>query len=174
MKERSLTEILSSPVPKEIILGYFKQNPNLFWEAMELSTTNQRPQNWRSCWIIFHLMEENDARLLPKVSDFIKAIPGKPDGHQRELIKILSRMQLNEEQEGELFDICMNIWESPKLIPSIRMMAFRFVMKVLKKFPELITELDYLTQDQYLDSLSPGIKNSVNRQFEQIKKSVKA
>jgi len=173
MQDQTLQDILSKPVPKEIIIKYISERPELFQEAVALATTNQSPQNWRSCWIIFHIMEENDERVKPYISNFIQAIHGKPDGHQRELIKVLSKMELDDGQEGELFDVCMTIWESPKLIPSIRMMAFRFMMQVLKKYPELIQELNYLTQPQYLESLSPGIKNSVIKQFADVKKQLK-
>lgn len=170
---QSLFECLSKPVTKEAILARFEKNPGLFLEAAELVISIHSPQNWRSCWAIYHLMEDDDERLRSKIPDFIRAIPGKSDGHQRELIKVISKMELDEEEEGKMFDICINIWESPKLISSLRMTAFRLMMGTLSKYPQVVDELKYFVRPQYLDSLSPGIRNSVKKQFQQVKKSIK-
>ena len=45
--------------------------------------------------------------------------------------------------------------------PSVRVNAFKFIVEIAKKHPELIKEISFLTQDHYLDSLSPGAKHSV-------------
>ena len=35
--------------------------------------------------------------------------------------------------------------------------------KALKKYPDLKSEIEYFTQDQYLETLSPGIKRVIQR-----------
>jgi len=62
-----------------------------------------------------------------------------------------------------LFDVCIRLWEQIGKAPSDRMMAFKFIIKTVKQLPELLNEISALMQDHYLESLSPGIKNSVNR-----------
>ncbi|HET56230.1 MAG TPA: hypothetical protein ENN33_13585 [Ignavibacteria bacterium] len=65
-------------------------------------------------------MEINDKRIRKNIDKILTVLPSKQDGHQRELIKILLQMKLNEEQEGKLFNICMTLWEGLDKKPSIR------------------------------------------------------
>ena len=57
-------------------------------------------------------MNKDDPKIKKHLAKIIKSIEGKNDGHQRELIKIVRKMSLNEDQEGLFFDVCMNIWEA--------------------------------------------------------------
>ena len=79
------------------------------------------------------------------------------------MLKILLQMELKEEYEGILFNLCMDIWEQINKKPSVRINALKFIIKIAKKHPELIKEITFLTQDHYLESLSPGVKHSVSK-----------
>ncbi len=85
----------------------------------------------------------------------------KKDGHQRELLKILYRMELSEEQEGIVFDLCMNVWEQVGKAPSVRHNAFRMISRIASKYPGLSNEIAMITQEHYLETLSPGVRRSV-------------
>ena len=43
-----------------------------------------------------------------------------------------------------------------------------FIIKIALKYPDLIKEIEFLTQDHYLENLSPGIKNSAKRIIEDV------
>jgi len=70
-------------------------------------------------------------------------------------------MELNEEQEGYLFNVCVTIWEKINKKPSVRFTAFKFIIKIANKHPELSNEIAFFTQNQYFISLSPGVKKSI-------------
>ena len=108
-------------------------------------------------------MEENDKRIQKYVKSIVDTLETKDEGHQRELLKILLKMELTEEYESILFDHCMNIWEGINKSPSVRVNALKFIIKIAKKHPELAKEITFLTEDHYLEFLSPGAKNSVSR-----------
>jgi len=78
-------------------------------------------------------------------------------------------MELNEENEGFLFNLCVSIWEKTGKVPSVRYTAFKFILKVIKNYPELSREIDFYIQDQYLDSLSPGVKRAILRMANELK-----
>ncbi len=84
-------------------------------------------------------------------------------GIKGNLLKILLQMELKEEYEGILFNLCMDIWEQINKKPSVRITALKFIIKIAKKHPELCQEITFLTQDHYLESLSPGVKHSVSK-----------
>jgi hypothetical protein len=77
-------------------------------------------------------------------------------------------MELTEDHEGILFNICMNLWEQIDKKPSIRFTALKFIVKIAEKHPELSDEITFLTQNHYLESLSPGIKHSVFKMMKEL------
>jgi urate oxidase len=77
-------------------------------------------------------------------------------------------MRLTEKQEGILFDKCMNIWEDISKSPSVRGFAFQIIITTVKKYPELISEIEFLTQNHYLETISPGIRHSIKRMIRDV------
>ena len=157
-----LEHILTSGYKDDMIL-FMSTHPECFDEAVQLAITDKQPYSWRSAWLLFDCMEHNDTRIQKQLTKIIDVIPLRKDGHQRSLLKLLFKMDLNDEQEGALFDVCVSIWETLGKSPSVRYTAFEFIVKTAKKYPDLINELTFLSQNHYLDSLSPGIKNSIMR-----------
>lgn len=148
---------------KNEMIAFMKAHPEHFDEAIELAIGDKEKLCWRASFLLWGCMEKNDPRIKKYINKIIKVLPEKGDGHQRELIKILSIMELNEEQEGSLFNICMNLWEQLDKVPSVRFTAFKFISEMGKKYPELAEEISFLTQDHYLETLSPGVRHSVFR-----------
>ena len=171
MNKTRLQEILTT-VYKEQMIEFLKTHPEQFGEALEMAVGDEQPYCWRSAWLLWSCMEGNDKRIQAYIDKFLEVMPNKKDGHQRELLKILSMMELDENQEGRLFDICMNLWESINKRPSVRSNALMFILKTAKKYPELSGEINFITQEQYLETLSPGIKHSIIRMVKNIDGSV--
>jgi hypothetical protein len=158
---KSLEEILTGRLRKNELVSFLKKHPELFNETVRISLGDVRPQSWRAAWLIGHYMKDNDTLLLPYIDAMLSCITGKEDGHQRELLKILGRLELSEDQEGRLFDVCLSIWEEIHKSPSVRGTAFQTLLKIVSKYPELKSEIEHLTQSHYIETLSPGIKHSL-------------
>ncbi len=158
--QTKLEHILTNAYKDEMI-SFLSSHPEHFDEAIELALSDNQPYSWRAAWLLFDCMEENDRHVVEHVNKIIRTMPDRGDGHQRELLKILLRMELSEAQESRLFDRCMGIWEGIDKSPSVRYTAFRFIAKMAKKYPELSNEITGLTQDWYLDTLSPGVRRSI-------------
>lgn len=148
---------------KDEMISFMKSHPEYFDEAVELALSDNQPFAWRAAFLLGSCIEENDSRIKNYIKPIIKCIKTKNDGHQRELLKILYNMDLNEKYEGIIFDICVRLWEQLSKVPSVRMTAFKFIVKIVKKHPELAEEINFLTQDQYLETLSPGVKKSIKK-----------
>ncbi len=157
----ALQSILTLSLRKEKLVAFLRKNPSLFDETIEVSLGNEKPQSWRAAWLIGHLIAKNDKRIKPHIKSILKVIKEKEDGHQREFLKILIKMNLSEKQEGILFDKCISIWEDINKSPSVRGFAFLIITNTVKKYPELISEIGFLTQEHYTATLSPGIRHSV-------------
>lgn len=159
--DASLEEILGARFLKDRMIGFLQANPSQVAVAIQLAKGDKKPIAWRAAWAANHCTTKNDPLLRPHIDDFIACLPNKEPGHKRELLRLLEKMVLDEEQEGKLFDLCLTFWESVGLQPAIRMIAIRIVLQVAEKYPELRSEIKYLTQEEYLEPLSPGVKQGV-------------
>lgn len=159
--DTALEQVLMQFYKKEMI-SFLNTHSEHFEEAIELALSDKQPYAWRSAFLLGDCMKENDQRIKAYIKNIINVLPNKKDGHQRELLKILLQMELDEEDEGILFDYCITLWEEINKVPSVRYTAFKFISKIAKKHTDLSNEVILLTQDRYLDTLSPGIKRAIS------------
>lgn len=152
----------------EVMKRYLQENPDQFEEMVSEIYNEDIEIAWRAAWITGHGLEKNDKRLIPHVDNLIELIPDKRDGLQREVLKLLMKMDLDDDQEGFLFDICMTIWEKVNKSPSVRMTAFQFIAKTVEKYTDLKHEISFITQSQYSETLSPGIRKSFERMVQKL------
>lgn len=167
MKE-SLFQILSRILKKQVLVEYLTSYPEEFENAVNIAMGNDKPQSWRAAWLIFHCMNENDDRIKKHLTKILMILHDFEDGHQREWLKIIERMKLTQDQTSRLFDACLTIWEDITKSPSVRGTAFRILLYIVEKYPELREEIDHLTQNHYTENLSPGIKNSLVKMLNRI------
>jgi len=161
--ENSLKFQLNNRINKTKMVAFLNSNSAYFQQAIEIALTNRQPEAWRAAWLLTHVVKKNDKRVKSYIQLIISTLEDRKDGHQRELLKILEKMELNGDQEGHLFDVCMNIWEAVKKSPSVRIVAFRLIHKIAQKYPELNNEIEFLAQSHYTETLSPGIKHSLQK-----------
>jgi hypothetical protein len=164
--KEDLDKILECRINKDLLINLLNTSPTHFEDAVTLSLSKKQPQNWRACWILNHCLKKNDDRILSKVNSFIDSLPDKEDGHQRELLKLLNKCTPGKSSEGKLFNICVDIWINIGKSPSVRITAFKTMVKIAKNYPDLNEELKLLSEDHYNETLSSGIKRSFKKLFE--------
>jgi hypothetical protein len=168
MVETRLEHILTNSYKADMI-SYLKSHPEDFEEAIKLVITDKQPYSWRAAWLLWSCIDKNDQRINKYVEKIIDSLPTKSDDQLRELLIILQRMELSDEYEGKLFDICVNIWEKIGKQPSVRYNAFKLMVKIIKNHPDLSKELTFLTESHYMDSLSDTVKKSVSKMIAGLK-----
>jgi hypothetical protein len=165
--ETTLEKTLTSCYKDEMI-SYMENHPEAFDEAIELAVSDKQPYSWRAAFVLWSVIQDNDKRIQKHIKKIVNAVDGKSDGHQRELLKILLMMELDEKYEGLLFDFCMSVWEQINKAPSVRINALKMILRIAEKHPELKQEISFLTQDHYLASLSPGARHSALRLMNEV------
>lgn len=147
---------------------FMTNHPGSFDQAIKLALENEENLSWRAAWLVAGIMEKNDPRVIPYIPKIINILPDRSDGHQRELLKILLKMELDEDFESLLFDISVTLWEQVRKQSSVRYYAFQGMMKVVEKYPELKNEVLSLTQPHFVNALSPGVRKSVYRNINEL------
>ena len=170
--ETSLEHILTNSYKAEMI-AYLKAHPEDFDECIKLAISDKQPYSWRAAWILWASMDYNDHRLRKHMKKIIDILPSKTNGQLRELLLILQRMELKADYTGKVFNICVDVWEKLEAKPSIRFNAFRLMVKIAKKHPDLSDEIIYLTQFHYLDLLSKGVKKAILKMAADLKPNQK-
>jgi len=166
--ETELEWILTNSYKADMI-SYLSSHPENFEETVKLAIADKQPYSWRAAWLLWSCMEKNDARIKGYVKTIIDTISDKNDDQQRELLIILQQMDINEEFEGLLFNHCVTVWEKINKKPSVRYNAFKMIVKIAQKHPDLSREIAFLTQDQYMDSLSPTVRKSISEMIKHLK-----
>ncbi len=168
MSDQPPLELLLSKYFKTKAVQTIREYPELIEQILPICLTNKPPMCWRAAWVTRSAMDKNDAQAIPYIDRFLQVLPKKEDGHQRELIKLLQMLELTNDQESVLYDISVSIWESVGKQSSVRYVAIENILEMVSKYPELHNELEAITQPQYLNSLSPGIKKGILKALAEI------
>lgn len=116
---------------------------------------------WRAAWVIHHFSNKYPQQIQKYADKYIAILPKlERDGHIREIISTLINLELTEEQESELFDICYEFIQSNKRQSSVRAVSFKFMMRLADSYPELREEIRIIFEN-IKDYISPGIRNGM-------------
>ena len=169
-EETKLEHLLTNSHKAEMIT-YMESHPEDFTEAIKLAIADKQPYSWRASWLLWSCMEKNDKRVIKYLKKIIDILPQRKDNQQRELLMILQRMELNNEYEGQLFDSCTKIWEQIGKNPSLRYNAYKTLVTISKKHPDLSREIKTLTESYYTDTLSDSVKKSITKLTNDLEKT---
>lgn len=150
-KKEVVDLLQDSPDPIKILLDY---------------TLSDRKNMWRAAWVAASLIGKNDGRYSAYVPKLIKRLSTAKGGFQREILQVLRRLKIDDDQQGYLFDACCGIWENLSNQSSVRITAFKFMIDVVNKYPELKDEVQYFTAKEYTKDLGHGIKRTFEKLLE--------
>jgi hypothetical protein len=169
MPSAELIKLLNRQHAKDDVVAFLNKDNKNFKQAIALIQSTEQPYAWRAAWMLFHASKKQDKRILPYLLDIIKAIPNKKDGQQRELLKVVMKMEpLQKDTEGYFFDVCTGLWEDVNKQPAVRYFAGCYMLTMAAKYPDIKNELEVLFGEYYTQSLSPGIKRIFERKLTQL------
>lgn len=146
---------------KQTLIAHLNAHPEQFEEAMALALSDKQPYAWRAAWLLWGCMEENDPRFRGYIKKMISALPFKNDNQKRDLLLILLKMELDEGDEGLLFETCVPVWQDVSKKPAVRRIALTALLKIAQKYPELVQEIRELTTEEYLEPLPAATRRAV-------------
>jgi hypothetical protein len=153
---------------KDGMMDYVAEHPGCIPELVSLALSGDKTLGWRAAWLLADTMEPNDSRVQPFAQQLMQHIPDCRDGHQRELIKVLLKLELDEETLGAFFDLAVTLWEDTSKAPAVRYYAFAAMRKTAERYPELTHEITALAAFPYVQTLSPGIRGSILQQVAEL------
>lgn len=146
---------------KEEMIAYVSSEPGAYDEALQLALQQKQPYSWRSAWMIRSCSVPNDPRLKEYITPILQLLPKVHAGQQREFLTLLLNTTLNEDQEGLLYEFCINCWTDLQNQSGTRYKCFLFMLGMAKKYRDLKQEIKLVLDKDLIGTLSPGIKRAV-------------
>lgn len=159
--DKKILEVISEMNPA--VKNYSKDmegNPQIVKDFVYYAVSDKE-HAWRAAWILHHYSEKFPREMDKYAQNLIDALKTvERHGHMRELLKIIYKLKLTEEQTSEVFDICYDFLQNNKLQSSVRGMSFMFLIRVADEYPELKGEIEAIFEN-IKDFLSPGIRHGM-------------
>jgi hypothetical protein len=148
---------------KELALEYLSKSSENLDEAMQLVFEGKHPYAWRAAYMLAYYFKSHPNLVIQYIHDIIDQVKiAKPDGLQRELLRMIMIAGFNEAYAGKVVDLCFSLWESVKKQASVRMIALKILLQYSEHYPELKPELIVLTEIHGFDN-QRGAKHSTQK-----------
>jgi len=149
MDFRSLLADFPSGVEKDLLIGEVIKSESHFKNLLQLALHDKDPVAWRACWILDGSDELKPGLARKHISKIVKALPGLESmGTLRSLLRLLTRYDIPEDEQGLLIDLCFSYLVSAKYPVAVKAHAMQIVYHHVLLYPELKDELIAVIEDQ--------------------------
>jgi hypothetical protein len=166
-------KLLSGPLSRkaiDIVINAAGDNEEIISYISKLVINGPEPIPMRASWALEGIDLKFPHRVNPFIKSLIKSIRTcKHSGTRRNILKLLTRKTIPEDQQGHLINYCFE-WLVDKAEPvAVKVYAMQIIMNHSKEYPELKQELKEILEEQY-ELSSPGFKSKANHIFRSINK----
>ncbi len=141
------------------VVNYIDRDELLFDELMELFFRNEPVVAQRAAWAVGHCFRKYPWHIYPYLKRMLDHLNN--DVHvalRRCTLVILSEVEIPEDIEGEVADLCFDILQSAREAIAVQASAMTALYNISQKYPELIPELKMAIED-IMPYASSGLKN---------------
>jgi len=141
---------------------YIKHNPNQLQNLIDMSFSNSQPEGWRAAWVLADLVKK-DLQIREQIQPLSSKIVASfktfnSPGQIREFLKVIQRLDVNEEDMGMLIDLSFSWLLDRKADQSFRVHAMQIIYDYSEKEPDLLPELKAILE-QEMEYALPGFKS---------------
>ncbi len=163
-----LREKLLGRIDREEITSWINTHPEGTRELADLALSNEEPVGWRATWILRKVVPADSDLISRRISGALERFSNFNESQQREWLKTLFDQPLTEDQEGQLFDLCLQSWSRIHAHSALRITAFEWLARIVEKYPELYLEISHVTTNEYVEPLKPGIRKIFLRRLSKL------
>ena len=170
MDFRSLLADIPSGVGRDLLIREVIKSKSHFTLLLELAIHEKDPLAWRASWVLDGSDELKPGLATTHISTIVKALPGLDSkGSLRSLLRLLSRHDIPEEEQGLLIDLCFSYMVSELFPVAVKAHAMQIIYLHVLVYPELKDELVAVIEDQIANN-SVGFKSRGRRLIKQMEK----
>ena len=149
MDFRSLLADFPSGMEKDLLMGEVIKSESKFKALLQLALQEKDPIAWRAAWVLDGSDELKPGLARKHISKIVKALPGLESlGSLRSLLRLLTRYDIPEEEQGLLIDLCFSYLVSEQYPVAVKAHAMQVIYHHVLLYPELKGELIAVIEDQ--------------------------
>ena len=132
------------------IVTWIGSNQQRFNELFYLFLNDESRVTQRAAWPLSFSAIAHPALMKNNFEKLIKNLhhPNLHDVITRNTVKLLQQIEISEECEGDVMNICFQYVESPTEAVAIKAFSLTILGKLAKKFPEILPEIKLLIEGQ--------------------------
>jgi len=170
MDFRSLLADIPSGVGKDLLVGEVIKSQSHFDTLLQLSLHEKDPLAWRASWVLDGSDERKPGMARKHISEVVQALPAlESKGSLRSLLRMLSRYEIPEEDQGLLIDLCFSCLVSEQYPVAVKAHAMLIIYNHVLLYPELKDEFIAVIEDQTANN-SVGFKSRGRNLIKQLEK----
>lgn len=133
-----------------LMCNHILTRPVLMDELVKVYLEGPMRMTQRAAGVICSCAEKDPSLVLPHLAAMVRQLkePEVSDAAKRNTLRILQLIDIPEELEGDLTDLCFKYLESAKEAVAIKAFAMTILFRLSGKYPELRHELRILIENQ--------------------------
>jgi hypothetical protein len=149
MDYRSILEGGPSAAEKDFWVREVGDSVKKFNQLLELALHAGDPVAWRAAWVLDSSDEQNPGLASGSLSMMVRSLPSLDSrGTLRCLLRLLSRYEIAEDDQGPLIDLCFGYMTSELYPVAVKVHAMQIIYNHVLIYPELKEELVTVIRDQ--------------------------
>jgi len=170
MDFRSLLADIPSGVGRDLLIDKVIKSESHFRTLLEMALHEKDPLAWRASWVLDGSDERKPGLALNHISFIVRALPElESRGSLRSLLRMLTRYDIPEKEQGLLIDLCFSYLVSELYPLAVKAHAMMIIYNHVLIYPELKDEFITVMEDQ-ADNNSVGFKTRAKNLIKQMKK----
>ena len=170
MDLRSLLADIPSGIEKNLLIGAVIKSESHFTSLLQLALYEKDPLAWRASWVLDGSDERKPGLARKHIPQIVQALPRlESKGSLRSLLRMLTRYDIPEDEQGLLIDLCFSYLVSEQFPVAVKAHAMLIIYNHVLLYPELKNELIAVIEDQE-DNNSVGFKSRGRNLIKQMEK----
>lgn len=154
------TELLAehSREQAEKIAKWIGNKPDRFTVFIDLFLHDEYKVVQRAAWVLSVVAEKHFELAKPWLPQMIAKMqePGVHVAVKRNVVRILQFLEIPEELQGDVMNVCFDMLADPKETIAVRAFSMTVLANLSKYYPDIKHELIAIIEDQLEQGASPG------------------
>lgn len=154
----------------EAIVAWVGHSQERFDELFSLFLNDHYRVVQRASWPVSYCVEANPSLMQKHFGALIKKLeePGIHDAVKRNSMRLLQHVDIPEEWQGSIMNICFNYSSSPSEAVAIKAFSLTVLANLAKYHPAIIPEIKLIVEEQ-VENESPAFRGRAKKIFKQLK-----
>lgn len=148
MDLKNLLTNIPSARERDYFVSVFSHSTIPFNDLLDSMFREKDPLKWRAAWIIDGCDEKDPALAEPHISRIVGELENlDSQGTLRSLLRLLSRHDIPEKDQGHLVDLCFKYISSGFHSAAVKVYAMEILYNQSRIYPEIGNELEVMIMD---------------------------